>query len=578
MHRFQVWAPRAAEVGLVVEGRATEAMVPSAGGWWTLDVAAAGPGTRYGFSLDGGPTHPDPRAPSQPDGVEGRSEVVDHDAYRWTDATWRGRSLAGSVLYELHVGTFSAAGTFAAAIEHLPHLVDLGVDVVELMPVVEFPGRRGWGYDGVDLFAPHHAYGGPDGLKALIDACHGHGLAVVIDVVYNHLGPAGNHLPAFGPYFSARHHTIWGDAVNFDGPDAHEVRRFVIDNALMWLRDYHADGLRLDAVHAIVDESAPHILEALATEVDALATHVGRPLSLIAESDLNEPRLVRGREDGGYGLDAAWADDWHHALHAVLTGERDGYYEDFGTLEMLAKALRQAWAYDGGWSTHRGCHHGGSPAGLAGHRFVIYAQNHDQVGNRAAGERLATVVGGARARIAAALLLTSPFTPMLFQGEEWGASAPFQYFTEHDAELGRAVSEGRRHEFAPFGWEPGSVPDPQDEATFLRSKLDWAERDDGAHRELLEWYRALLALRRARPELSDPDPRSIAVDVDVEAASLVVRRGRMRVLVNLGSTPRSFPDERARSLLAGSDPEVTLHHGATVVPADAVAIVEISAS
>lgn len=572
MHRFEVWAPRPDTVELVLpDGR--RPMDRDDRGWWRVDVDHAGPGTRYGFSLDGGPTRPDPRSASQPDGVEGWSEVVDHAAFEWHAAGWRGVPLPGAVLYELHVGTFTPGGTFDAAIERLPHLVELGVDAVELLPVAEFSGRRGWGYDGVDLFAPHHAYGGPDGMQRFVDACHAHGLGVVLDVVYNHLGPAGNHLPAFAPYFSDRHQTNWGPAVNFDGPGSDEVRRFVVDNALMWLRDYRIDGLRIDAVHAIVDESARHVLEELAEEVEALAATVGRPLFLIAESDLNDPRFVRNRDAGGYGLDAAWADEWHHALHAVLTGERTGYYEDFGPLELLAKALRQAWVYDGTWSPHRARHHGRSPAGLTGHQFVVCTQNHDQIGNRAVGDRLGALVDERRLKVAAALLLTSPFTPLLFQGEEWGASTPFQYFTDHaDTALGRAVSEGRRSEFRSFGWEPEQVPDPQDETTFRRSQLDWSELARGPHAGLLDWYRRLIRLRRQRSELAEPRLDRVEVAIDEEGRRLVVSRGRVLVLVNLGDEHSFHVADPV--LLAGSDGAVVVDVDRVVVPCDAVAIVE----
>ncbi|MGH9101082.1 MAG: malto-oligosyltrehalose trehalohydrolase, partial [Acidimicrobiales bacterium] len=448
MHEFRVWAPRAAEVQLVVDDD-TEVMTADGRGWWSVTVERAGPGSRYGYRLDGGPARPDPRSARQPDGVDGLSALVRHDTFSWSDTSWRGLTLAGAVLYELHVGTFSSAGTFDGVVEHLPHLVDLGVDALELLPVTEFSGEWGWGYDGVDLFAPHHAYGGPDGLKRLVDACHQAGLGVILDVVYNHLGPAGNYLSELGPYFSSRHRTNWGDALNFDGEGSDEVRRYVVDNALMWFRDYHVDGLRLDAVHSIVDESAVHLLEQLAIEVGALSAHLRRPLFLIAESDRNDPRVVRSRDANGYGLDAVWADEWHHALDAALSGERDGYYEDFGSLGMLAKALRQAWVYDGTWSPHRGRHHGRSAAGLEGDRFVVCTQNHDQIGNRARGERLGALVSAGRARVAAALLLTTPFVPLLFQGEEWGASTPFQYFTDHhEPELARLVTEGRIAEFA----------------------------------------------------------------------------------------------------------------------------------
>jgi maltooligosyltrehalose trehalohydrolase len=570
MHRFRVWAPGKHGVELVLDQRRLP-LEDEGGGWWALGVEEAGAGTRYAFSLEGGPPRPDPRSASQPDGPERPSQVVVHDDFTWKDDSWRGLPLAGSVLYELHVGTFSAAGTFDGAIEHLPHLVELGVDAVELLPVAEFSGARGWGYDGVDLFAPHHAYGGPAGLKRLVDACHGAGLGVVFDVVYNHLGPAGNHLPAFGPYFTDRHNTNWGDAVNFDGPGSDEVRAFVVDNALSWLRDYHGDGLRLDAVHAIVDESALHILEQVAVEVEALAAHLRRPLFLVAESDLNNPKFVRSRDAGGLGFDAAWADEWHHALHATLTGETSGYYEDFGSMALLAKALGQAWVYDGTWSKHRQRVHGRPPTGLSGQRFVVSTQNHDQVGNRAVGERSSALMSEGRTKVAAALLLTSPFVPMLFQGEEWGASTPFLYFTEHqDPELGRAVSEGRREEFASFGWDPEEVPDPQDRGTFERSVLDWAEREKDTHADLLDWHRELLALRRRIPALTDG--RLDRVRVDHGEDWLVVERDTVVVAVNLGDVERRLPVGPGRRVVAESDPAVVLEHATLSLPADSVAI------
>ncbi len=573
MHRFRVWAPGKDSVELIHDQRRLP-MEAEGKGWWTLSVEEAGAGTRYAFSLDGGPPHPDPRSASQPDGPEGPSEVVAHDAFTWHDDGWRGLGLPGSVLYELHIGTFSATGTFDGAIEHLPHLVELGVDAIELLPVAEFSGDRGWGYDGVDLFAPHHAYGGPAGLKRLVDACHGAGLGVVFDVVYNHLGPAGNHLPAFGPYFTDRHTTNWGDAVNFDGAGSDEVRNFVVDNALSWLRDYHGDGLRLDAVHAIVDESALHILEQVADEVEVLAAHLRRPLFLIAESDLNDPRFVRSRDAGGLGFDAAWADEWHHALHAALTGETSGYYEDFrpfGSLMLLAKALGQAWVYDGTWSPHRQRVHGRPPTGLSGQRFVVSTQNHDQVGNRAVGERSTALMSAGRAKVAAALLLTSPFVPMLFQGEEWGASTPFLYFTDHqDPDLGRAVSEGRRSEFASFGWDPEEVPDPQDRGTFERSKLDWAEAAKADHAELLAWHRELLALRRRSPSLTDG--RLDRVRVNRGDGWLMVERGVLNVGVNLGTADRQLRVSPWQHIVARSDPAVALEDATLTLPPDTVAI------
>jgi len=520
MPAFRVWAPRARRVDVVAAGE-RRPMTGAPGGWW--EAPGAEPGVRYGFSLGGAELRPDPRSSSQPDGVLGLSEVVDHDAYRWNDSGWSGRPLAGSVIYELHVGTFTREGTFEAAIEKLPHLVDLGVTSVEIMPVAEFGGDRGWGYDGAALYAPHHAYGGPDGLKRLVDACHQAGLAVLLDVVYNHLGPVGNFLAEFGPYFTERYRTPWGAAMNFDGRGSDEVRRFVVDNALMWVRDYHLDGLRLDAVHAILDQSPLHVLEQLAAEV-----HAARPAALlIAESDANDPRLVRPSDAGGYGLDGVWSDDWHHSVHALVTGERLGYYADFGSVEQLAKALRQAWVYDGVYSQNRGRTRGRSAAGVPSQRFVIATQNHDQVGNRAAGDRLAAGLEGA-----AALLLTSQFTLLLFQGQEWAASAPFLYFTDFsDRQLATAVREGRRREFEAFGWNPDEVPDPNDPQTFERSKLDWDEIDEPAHRAMLDRYRALLALRRRLPAFTAPVGEDVDVSID-GSGGIRFRREGVSVVVD----------------------------------------------
>ncbi|MDQ4024220.1 MAG: malto-oligosyltrehalose trehalohydrolase, partial [Actinomycetota bacterium] len=445
MIELTVWAPAAERVELVLAG-GREPMERRAGGWWSVRAGAT-PGDDYGFALDGGDPLPDPRSRWQPNGVHGLSRLLDHSAYEWSDAGWRGRPLASAVICELHTGTFTPEGTFVAAIEKLDHLVRLGITHVELLPVAQFPGDRGWGYDGVDLFAPHESYGGPEGLKRLVDACHARGLGVIVDVVYNHLGPAGNYLGSFGPYFTDRYATPWGRAVNFDGPGSLEVRTFFVDNALAWLRDYHCDGLRLDAVHAILDASAIHVLEEMQLRVEELETHLDRDLFLIAESDLNDPRVVNRREAGGYGLDAQWSDDFHHALHAVLTGERDGYYADFGTVGHFAKALREAFVYAGTYSEYRGRIHGRPATGLPGYRFLGYLQDHDQVGNRAVGERSSALMSPELLKVGAALVLTSPFVPLLFMGEEWGATSPFQYFTAHeDPELGRACSEGRRHE------------------------------------------------------------------------------------------------------------------------------------
>ncbi len=579
---FRVWAPRPGLVNLLLGDR-TLPMSRSANGWWTGREDGAGAGTDYAFSLDGGPPRADPRSGYQPFGPEGPSRLVDHASFAWSDERWRGLPLPGAVLYECHIGTFSAAGTFAGAIEHLGHLVDLGVDAVELLPVAEFPGDRGWGYDPVSLYAPHHAYGEPDDLKRLVDAAHGHGLAVILDVVYNHLGPAGNYLPEFGPYFTTRYQTAWGEAINFDGPDSDQVRRFVIDNALMWLRDYHVDGLRIDAVHAISDASATHVLAELAEEVRALAAHLRRTLIVIAESDLNDPRLVTSPAAGGYGLDAAWADDWHHAVHAALTGERTGYYADFGSLTALAKATRQAWVYDGVYSAFRRRVHGRSPVGLAGSQFVISTQNHDQVGNRAAAERTSALMTGRRLRVAAALLLTSPFVPMIFQGEEWGATCPFPYFTDHaDPDLADAVRQGRRAEFGEFGEfgeNPQDIPDPQDRATFERAKLDWTQTEKDDHAELLTWYRHLIKLRAQHRELTDPRLSAMAVDFDESAGWLTIRRGTVLVAVNLGQSDWAHEVGDGARLLAGSDSLVRFTDDATLLlPPDSAAILLVRAS
>jgi maltooligosyltrehalose trehalohydrolase len=548
---FQVWSPDAERVELVV-GEERRPMLPAertsavagsparSAGWWALDAPDLGPGTDYAFSVDGGPPRPDPRSRWQPRGVHGPSRVVERRTLG-VRGGWRGFHLPSAILYELHVGTFTEEGTFSAAIERLDHLVELGVTAVTLMPVNAFSGRHGWGYDGVALYAVHDPYGGPAGLTRFVEACHARGLGVILDVVYNHLGPSGNYLGEFGPYFTDRYGTPWGQAVNLDGWGSDEVRRFFIDNALMWLATYGLDGLRVDAVHAIVDTSAVHLLEELALEVEALSRVEGRALWLIAESDLNDPRLLWSRERGGYGLHAQWSDDFHHAVHAAITGERDGYYGDFGGLHAIATALRHAYVYAGRRSRHRGRRHGRPASGLSGARFLGYIQNHDQVGNRARGERLSHLVGPDLQKVAAALVLTAPFVPMLFQGEEWAASTPFQYFTDHpDPELGAAVREGRRGEFESFGWSPDDVPDPQDPATFERSRLQWSERQQTPHGDVAAWYRRLIAFRRSRPALLDGRMDAVEVEVDEEARTLSMRRGAVVVCCNLSEEPRQI--------------------------------------
>jgi maltooligosyltrehalose trehalohydrolase len=575
MTAFRVWAPFAGSVELALRDR-TLTMRRDGNGWWDVDAPGLAEEAEYAYLVDGDGPFPDPRSPWQPDGVHGWSRTLDHDAFAWQTDRWPHTPLSDAVIYELHIGTFTEGGTFDSAIERLGHLVALGVTHVEVMPVAHFSGERGWGYDGVDLFAPHQAYGGPAGLKRFVDACHGHGLRVILDVVYNHLGPSGNYLERFGPYFTERYHTPWGKAINYDQAFAHEVRRFVVDNALMWLRDYRFDGLRLDAIHAILDQSAVHILEQIATEVRALESTTGRHYDVIAESDLNDPRLVRDVKHGGYGLDGAWSDDFHHAVHALLTGENAGYYEDFGTLADLADALQRVYVYDGRFSVYRHRDHGRPVGNLAATRFVFAVQNHDQIGNRAQGERLIHLMGPRRAMIAAALLMLAPGVPLLFQGQEWGASTPFQYFTAHeDAELGKAVSEGRKREFADFGWQPEDVPDPQDIETFNRSRLDWSELDEEPHRELLLWYRSLIALRRETPALTDGDLSAVQVDFDAGECWLCMTRHNIVLALNLSDRTRSVEVPADALLLMTSDGLVELVAGDLSLPPDSVAILRI---
>ena len=537
----RVWAPQANDVQLITADRVVP-MRADAGGWWEAPEGSLAHGQDYQFQVDG-QALPDPRSPWQPMGVHGASRHVDHLAFPWTDQHWQARPLNSAVIYELHIGTFTTRGTFDAAIDRLDHLVELGVTHLEIMPVAEFLGDHGWGYDGAALFAPHHAYGGPAGLKRLVNACHAKGLAVILDVVYNHLGPSGNYLPRYGPYFTDRHSTPWGWAINFDGPDSEEVRRFFCDNALMWLRDYHFDGLRLDAVHAIVDTSATTFLEQLATEVDELKAHSGRHLVLIAESDLNDPRVVRPWELGGFGIDAQWSDDIHHALHTVLTGEREGYYADFGDLADLATAMTRPFVYAGQHSQYRRRRHGRPPINLSAHRFVAYLQNHDQLGNRKGGERISHLVNIERCKIGAALVLLAPYVPLLFQGEEWGASSPFQYFVDFHSEpdLAAAVRDGRQREFSSFGWPASEVPDPTDVATFERSKLNWEERDKAGHRELLDWHRRLIRLRRQVWAITTGRLDETTAAFDEQLSWLRVERGSITIVCNFAGAPRVVP-------------------------------------
>ena len=573
MHTFRVWAPIPKRVELQL-GDQKLPMTASSGGWWEAKVLSAG--ADYAFLLDGQGPFPDPRSPWQPEGVHKQSRLVDHSAFKWTDAGFQSPPLSSAVFYEQHIGTFTAEGSFAAAIDKLAHLVELGVTHVQLMPVAAFPGARGWGYDGVSLFAPHRGYGEPNDLKQLVDACHARGLAVMLDVVYNHLGPSGNYLAQFGPYFTPRYSTPWGAAINYDDADSDEVRRFFCDNALMWLRDYHFDGLRIDAIHAIIDISALPFLEQLATEVKQLEARLSRRLVVIAESDLNAPRVVLPSDRGGYGFDAQWSDDFHHALHAVLTGEKIGYYADFGALADLAKALRQAFVRDGGYSIHRRCRLGRPPVGLSGDRFLAYLQNHDQIGNRAQGERSSQLMSLGRLKIGAALVLTSPFVPLLFQGEEWGAHTPFQYFADHqEPDLAKAVREGRQREFASFGWKPEEIPDPGSSETFRRSKLDWSEHLRAPHSGLLDWHRRLIHLRRAEAESLLGPLEGVNVRFDQQARWLSLERGRIRVVCNLGPGPQAVPLRAGpHQTLLTSDPAVEVGLSVATLPQDSVVILK----
>jgi maltooligosyltrehalose trehalohydrolase len=539
-----VWAPlhERVDVRLVESGRSVR-LEPRQRGYHEAIADDVAPGTRYLIVLDGELERADPASRWQPDGVHGPSSVVSPD-FAWTDDDWRGLPLGELVFYELHVGTFSDDGTFDGVIPHLRRLrEELGVTSLELMPVAQFPGTRNWGYDGVLPYAVQDSYGGPDGLRRLVDAAHAVGMAVTLDVVYNHLGPEGNHLRDFGPYFTSTYATPWGDALNYDDAGSDEVRRYFVDNALHWFEEYHVDALRLDAVHAILDRSARHLLAQLAEETRALSQRLDRELHLIAESDLNDNRLIRSPDEGGYGLDAQWADDFHHAMHARITGERRGYYSDFGALEPLALALEQGWAFSGEFSAYRQRVHGNDPRGIRPERFVFAIQNHDQVGNRMLGERLGRIADFEAVKAAAAANLLAPALPLLWMGEEYDETAPFPYFVSHtDPDLVRAVREGRRREFEAFAWavEP---PDPQDEATFRSARLDHSLRKSGRHARVYALYRELLRLRSEMSELLSER------EVSVQGDCVLLRRRRgleTSVLVlSLAEAAERTPAEQA---------------------------------
>lgn len=573
----RVWAPLAAAAEIRTDGRGVPLVSEGDSGWWSAEVPGLVHGARYDLEVDGGVVRPDPLARRLPDGVHGAAQVWDPASYDWDDTGWTGRDLADRALvYELHVGTFTPQGTLLAAAQRLGHLVDLGVTHVELMPLAAFDGERGWGYDGVAMATVHEAYGGPDALCDFVGAAHRHGLAVLLDLVQNHLGPSGNSWSALGPLVDDRYETPWGGAVNLDGPHSDQVREILLSTALAWLRDFHLDGLRLDAVHELHDERARHYLQELAAAVASLSAEVGRPLALVAESDRNDPRTVEPLSRNGFGMTAQWDDDVHHALHWLLTGEDHGYYADFASCAAVAHALERAFLHDGRWSSFRGRTHGAAVdwAHTDPWRFVVALQTHDQVGNRAEGERLAALVDVDRLAAGAALLLTLPYTPLLFMGEEWGASTPWPFFTSfRDPELGAAVTAGRRDEFSRHGWERSSVPDPQDPATQRGAVLRWAELGEPDHARLLDWYRTLVGLRAGRPVPSRSTGGSgvrcrWSAGTDGRPTWFAVAAEGIRTVVNLGGGDLEL---RSRGMDAGWG-EVAVEQGVLRLARGAVVV------
>jgi maltooligosyltrehalose trehalohydrolase len=547
---FVVWGPflKDVMVKIISPKEQTIRMEKDGTGYRKVVTDDVSPGALYFYKLDGLLERPDPASNFQPRGVHGPSQVMGHGAFKWTDENWPGVPLEEMVIYELHVGTFTRNGTFKAIIQRLDDLCDLGVNAVELMPITQFPGERNWGYDGAYPFAVQNSYGGPKEMKRFVNDCHRRGMAVILDVVYNHLGPEGNYLGDFGPYFSEKYKTSWGYALNFDGAYSDDVRNFFIENALYWLREYHADALRLDAIHAIYDMSAKPFLQELAEKVEEFSSQKGRKFYLIAENDLNDVKVVRSRKSGGYGIDAAWCDDFHHSIHTLLTGETAGYYADFGKVEHLVKALREGFVYSWQYSPYRKRRQGSSSKGIPGRQFVVYSQNHDQVGNRMLGERLSKLVSFEALKLAAGVTLLSPYIPLLFMGEEYDEESPFLYFTSHsNRDLINAVKEGRKADFQAFRWE-GEPPDPQSQRTFLRSKLKWEMRKEGKHKTLLKFYRRLIQLRREIPAVSNLDKTSLEVSGTERERLILLRRWRDRNQVlcvmnfnKVGTTFRASP-------------------------------------
>ncbi|MEP9411974.1 MAG: malto-oligosyltrehalose trehalohydrolase [Candidatus Brocadia sp.] len=513
---FRVWAPKVDLLSVCVISQKGEKAIftleKDHRGYFSGTVNGVSGGDRYFYVLNNTIERPDPASRFQPEGVHGPSQVIDPGSFVWTDDAWKGVPLKNFIIYELHVGTFTEEGTFQSIIPYLDYLQELGITAIELMPVAQFPGNRNWGYDGAYPFAPQNSYGGPDGLKTLINACHKKGFAVILDVVYNHLGPEGNYLNCFGHYFTDRYKTPWGDAINYDGPYSDGVRKFFIDNSLYWIIEYHIDALRVDAVHGIFDFSAKHFLQELTETIHRHTIAPGRNVSVIAESDLNDVKVINSPENGGYGFDAQWNDDFHHAIHTLITGETKGYYEDFGKITHMEKAFREGFVYSGHYSGFRKRRHGSSSRDVAAHRFIVFSQNHDQVGNRMLGERLSNLVSFETLKLAAGAVLLSPFIPLLFMGEEYGEDAPFLYFVSHsDPALIEAVREGRKKEFDGFKWQ-GEPPDPQSAETFLKSKINWEKRNEGNHKVLIDFYKNVITIRKTIPALSHLDKNCLYVN------------------------------------------------------------------
>lgn len=560
---FVVWAPflKKLELKIVSPKEKIVTMKMDEDGYWKTFIDHANSEIRYFYKLEDEVERPDPASHFQPKGVHGCSQVLNHNSFAWEDGVWRGIPLSEMIMYELHVGTFTPAGTFDAAIQRLNDLKDLGINAIEIMPVAQFPGERNWGYDGVYPFAVQNSYGGPEGLKRLVNECHKNGLSVILDVIYNHLGPEGNYFCEYGPYFTDKYKTPWGQAINFDDAYSNEVRNFFIENALHWFRDYHIDCLRLDAVHGITDMSAKPFLQELTERVEEFSIGSVRKFYLIAESDLNDSRITRPKELGGYGISAQWCDDFHHSLHTLLTEERNGYYMDFGEVEQLARSIKEGFVYSGGFSKYRKRNHGNSPADMSAKQFVIYSQNHDQIGNRMLGERLSALISFEALKLVAGTVLLSPYIPLLFMGEEYGEDVPFLYFISHsDPDIVEAVRRGRKDEFNAFSWKEEPF-DPQEIEAFLKSKIGWDKREAGSHKVLLDFYKRLIKLRRETPALSNLDKDSLDVCGIERDKILSVRRwmdGSHVLYVSNFSRENmkhrvSLPEGRWRKVLDSSD-------------------------